>query len=164
MFKIGVRNIPRRRAQTTLIVLGRCQHPDHLRRLRPATPSTAASPARCDAGFHRRIVQPQSLSDSSSRTKTPKPWSRPRLRTSHWALIGTLQANRLIDAVVPVYSDIALAVNPDKRLSTPSFTLEGVDPAMATCPTSRTSSPVRACAFRTWALGSCTSTRVRRRS
>ena len=46
-------------------------------------------------------------------------------------LIGSLRADPSVDAVVPMFSDVAVAVNPDKRLSTPVFTLTGLDPTAA---------------------------------
>jgi putative ABC transport system permease protein len=46
-------------------------------------------------------------------------------------LIDSLNQNPDVDAVIPAYADFAVAVNVNERLSSPLFTLEGLDPAGA---------------------------------
>ena len=55
------------------------------------------------------------------------------------AIVTRLRDNPDVDAIVPMYSDIAVAVNETKQLSSPLFNLSGIDPqARPTSATSRT--------------------------
>jgi len=137
MFRLGVRNIPRRRAQTTLIVLG----------LMLSTVIISAAFTTGDTvdrsitsqvygvlgSLDEQIVVGQ-RDDEDVFGDDP---SEGAVREDTFAaaavdsLIRELSQNPLVDAVVPVYGDVAVAVNPEKRLSAPLFNVVGLEPQAA---------------------------------
>jgi putative ABC transport system permease protein len=137
MFKIGVRNIPRRRAQTTLIVLGLMLSSLII----SAAFTTGDTVSRSltsqvlgNLGSVDETVQAQgSISDQSVDQEDENSFQRdPGFPAADAeGLIRDLKALSAVDAVVPMFSDVAVAINPDKRLSTPVFTLTGLDPVAA---------------------------------
>ena len=134
MFKIGVRNIPRRRAQTTLIVLGLM-----LSTLIISAAFTTGDTV--DASITQQVFSRlgsvdevlrlvTAAGDESIEDENEDEITRdPSFEASQLSgLIATLEKDSGIDSVVPVYADVAAAINPEKRLSSPLFTLTGVDP------------------------------------
>jgi len=133
MFKIGLRNIPRRRSQTILIVLG----------LMLSTLIISAAFTTGDT-VHRTItseiysilgsldetVRPRTSADVNFDQEDPDTVNREDTFTAEDGalIVRALETRPLIDAVVPVYADVAVAVNSDKRLSSPVFNLTGIDP------------------------------------
>jgi putative ABC transport system permease protein len=132
MFKLGVRNIPRRRAQTTLIVLGLMLSTviisaafttgdtvdrsitSEIYNLLGSLDETVVAGDIDDEGFG---------ADESTVVQREQSFEQAAVAP----LIQTLRQSSEIDAVVPVYSDVTVAVNPDKRLSVPLFNLTGLD-------------------------------------
>jgi putative ABC transport system permease protein len=136
MFKIGVRNIPRRRAQTTLIVIGLMLSTviisaafttgdtvdrsitgevygiygslDHTIQLRAAGTDTF------EEAFEDDVAREQSFAAADVQ-----------------GLIAAVERLPTVDFVLPLYADVAVAVNRDLRLSTPIFTIVGLDPERA---------------------------------
>ncbi len=133
MFKIGVRNIPRRRAQTTLIVLGLM-----LSTLIIAAAFTIGDTVdRSITGQVYRLlgsvdetVQAQAnVVDESFQDEDPDSVVRdPSFdMTPMQGVIQSLDSNPAFDAVIPAYADIAVAINQSARQSSPIFTLTGLD-------------------------------------
>ncbi len=135
MFKVGVRNIPRRRAQTTLIVLGLMLSTLIIAAAfttgdtvsRSITSQVYTVLGSLDEVVQLRSVDTGSFEDESEETLREQ--SFPAAIVS--GLIAALAANELVDFVVPAYSDIAVAVNEQKRLSAPIFNVLGLDPRAA---------------------------------
>ncbi|HWC29522.1 MAG TPA: FtsX-like permease family protein, partial [Dehalococcoidia bacterium] len=137
MFKLGVRNIPRRRAQTTLIVLG----------LMLSTVIISAAFTTGDTVDRSITSQVYSVlgtldeqvvvgqrDDEEVFGDDP---SEGAVREDTFpassvdSLIEELAGNPKVDAVIPVFGDVAVAVNQDKRLSAPLFNVVGLDPQAA---------------------------------
>ncbi|HEY4684768.1 MAG TPA: FtsX-like permease family protein [Dehalococcoidia bacterium] len=133
MFKLGVRNIPRRKAQTSLIVIG----------LMLSTVIIAAAFATGDTvdrsitseaytllGSMDEVIQvrvgneDEGFDDPSQGVVREESFSE----ASVSSLIETIASYPEVDAVVPGYSDLAVAVNLEERLSSPLFTVLGLDP------------------------------------
>ncbi|HXH20843.1 MAG TPA: FtsX-like permease family protein [Dehalococcoidia bacterium] len=134
MFKIGVRNIPRRRAQTTLIVLGLML--STLIISAAFTTGDTVDQSITQQVFSRlgsvdQVVRLQSApGDESIEDEEGEEAIRdPSFDLAAvMPLIEALSRDERVDAVVPVYADVAAAVNLEKRLSSPVFTLTGIDP------------------------------------
>lgn len=136
MFKLGVRNLPRRRAQTTLIVAG----------LMLSTVIIAAAFTTGDTvdrsitaeaftvlGSLDEVIQARAATDEEA-FEDPNGVS---VRPAEFAaeavapLLSRIAALPEVDAVVPAYADVAVAVNLEERLSAPLFTVLGLEPAAA---------------------------------
>jgi putative ABC transport system permease protein len=133
MFKLGIRNIPRRRAQTTLIVLGLMLSTviisaafttgdtidrsvtSEVYRLLGSVDETIVVGDVDDDAFGDDETQLQAVRDESFDAATMRP------------LIEGLSRSENVDAVVPAYMNVAVAVNLTDRLSTPLFNLIGLD-------------------------------------
>ncbi|HEY7269830.1 MAG TPA: hypothetical protein VH951_08375, partial [Dehalococcoidia bacterium] len=137
MFKIGVRNIPRRRAQTTLIVLGLMLSSLIISAAFTTGDTVARSLTSQVLGNLGSVDETVQLRGSIGDQTVDQEDSTSFQRDTGFAasdaqpLINELRANPTIDGVVPMFSDVAVAVNPAKRLSTPVFTLTGLDPNAA---------------------------------
>jgi len=134
MFTIGVRNIPRRRPQTILIVIG----------LMLSTLIISAAFTTGDTidrsvtsqvynrlGSVDETIQLRgSVNDQSFEDADPQAVQRDQGfdMTQAQGLLEGLEQEPLIDAVVPMYSEVSVAVNESKRLSSPLFNLSGIDP------------------------------------
>jgi putative ABC transport system permease protein len=132
MFKVGVRNIPRRRAQTTLIVLG----------LMLSTVIISAAFTTGDT-IDRSVtnqvytllgsVDEMVVSGNADETDLDND-SASFTRDVSFAesdvapVVSRLQGNSDVDAIIPMYTDVAVAVNESKQLSSPLFNLSGIDP------------------------------------
>ena len=136
MFKLGVRNIPRRRAQTILIVLG----------LMLSTVIISAAFTTGDTVDRSVTAQVYSILGSVDETIVSGERDEgeafgdetgdalrdtPFDESAAQPIIESLRQNENVDFVVPVYGDVAVAVNTAESLSTPLFTLQGVDPESA---------------------------------
>ncbi len=139
MFKLGIRNIPRRRSQTILIVIG----------LMLSTVIISAAFTTGDTVDRSVTAQVYTLLDSVDETIATGARDKGEvfgddtgnaLRDSAFdqstvqPLIDSLNQSPNVDAVVPLYGDVAVAVNQVQRLSTPLFTLQGLDPAVDALP------------------------------
>jgi putative ABC transport system permease protein len=133
MFKLGVRNIPRRRAQTTLIVLG----------LMLSTIIISAAFTTGDTIDHSVTGEIYSMLGSVDETVVAGDTDDDAFgeeegeslvldRSFEAAIVAPLldglAASENVDAAVPVYMNVAVAVNPGKQLSAPLFNLTGADP------------------------------------
>jgi len=133
MFKLGVRNIPRRRAQTTLIVLG----------LMLSTVIISAAFTTGDTVDRSVTSQVYYMLGSldeqvvvgvrddedvfgDDTEGTVREGSFPASAVQ--PLIQALTNDPRVDAVVAVYGDVAVAVNQKERLSAPLFNVTGLDP------------------------------------
>ena len=136
MFKLGVRNIPRRRAQTTLIVLG----------LMLSTLIISAAFTTGDTvdrsitsevysilGSLDETIEVSASGDVSEEAFEEEEGPRqPSFEATRLEpLVASLAANQLIDFAIPAYSDITTALSQEQRLSSPQFTLVGLDPQRA---------------------------------
>jgi putative ABC transport system permease protein len=136
MFKMGVRNIPRRRAQTVLIVIG----------LMLSTVIISAAFSTGDTVNHSitsqvytllgsvdEVVTPRVIDDYEAFDDTAVDALRPptMAATDVAPLIDQAGANPEVDFVLPAYSGFAVAVNPDRRLSAPEFNVLGLDASRA---------------------------------
>ena len=132
MFKLGVRNIPRRTAQTVLIVVG----------LMLSTIIIAAAFTTGDTvdrsitgqiysvlGSLDEVVLARDADDEELFGDPEDTQSRVESfsATGVGPLVSALESNPLIDAVIPAYGDVAVAVNLERRLSAPTFHLLGLD-------------------------------------
>ncbi len=137
MFNIGLRNIPRRRAQTTLIVLGLM-----LSSLIISAAFTTGD--TIDRSLSSEIYNllgsvdetaqvRGSISDQSVDQEDAKAVQRDQGFAADQAqgVISQVRALPDVDAVVPIYSEVAVAINRDKKLSSPIFTVTGLDPEAA---------------------------------
>src|SRR3990170_3223064 len=133
MFKLGVRNIPRRRAQTTLIVVG-LMLSTVIISAAFATGDTVdrsiTSEAYTILGSMDEVIQlragneDEGFGDPTEGVVREESFSEESVAP----LIETIAAYPEVDAVVPGYSDLAVAVNFEERLSSPLFTVLGLDP------------------------------------
>lgn len=133
MFKMGLRNIPRRRAQTTLIVIGLMLSTliisaafttgdtvdrsmtsqvygvlgelDEIVELSPAGETDFEDPT---LAFLREQTFPQAIGEQIART---------------------LPQSQVIELAVPAFSGLAVGINPGERLSSPEFNIVGLHPA-----------------------------------
>jgi putative ABC transport system permease protein len=136
MFKIGVRNIPRRRAQSTLIVVG----------LMLSTVIISAAFATGDTvdrsitgevysiyGSLDHLIQPRAVGNEAFDGEFEDGVARTDsfAATGVEGLMARIRQLETVDYVLPLYSDVAVAVNPERRLSTPLFTIVGLDPRAA---------------------------------
>jgi putative ABC transport system permease protein len=137
MFKLGIRNIPRRRAQTTLIVLG----------LMLSTVIISAAFTTGDtvdrsvtSEVYRMLGSVDEQVVVGSRSNDDTFGGDPNDATTRQntfaaitvdPLVQQFSADQRVDYVIPVYSDVAVAVNEGKRLSSPLFNLAGLDPESA---------------------------------
>jgi putative ABC transport system permease protein len=133
MFKIGVRNIPRRRAQTTLIIIG----------LMLSTVIISAAFATGDTvdrsitsqvydiyGSYDHVIRLRDASDEGFDEEFAEGVTREQSFAAAEVEVLMDRIARLptVDYVLPLYTDVAVAVNPDRRLSTPIFNVIGHDP------------------------------------
>jgi putative ABC transport system permease protein len=134
MFKMGIRNIPRRRAQTVLIVLG----------LMLSTVIISAAFATGDTvdksvtsevysilGSLDETIEIDSGFDDDEDAAFQEGGARAQGFSADQLtpLVNTIAANPDVDFVIPAYMDVAAAVSPEKRLSSPQFSIAGLDPA-----------------------------------
>lgn len=136
MFKMGIRNLPRRRAQTVLIIVG----------LMLSTVIISAAFTTGDTvnqsitsqvygvmGSLDEIVQIQQgdseadFEDSSTAGLRQPAFPAASVST----LVNQLRSSDDIDLVIPAYDDVAVGLNANERLSTPLFNVLGLDPAAA---------------------------------
>ena len=125
VFKMALRNIPRRRAQTVLIVLG----------LMLATLLFSASFATGDTltrSFRAQAVQQLGLLDVLVSFEEQDPSGAPAPFPQEAAdAIRNATADAPVDAVAPVLSVHAPAVSPSSRRNLPVVAVLGIDPAYA---------------------------------
>jgi putative ABC transport system permease protein len=132
MFKLGLRNIPRRRAQTILIVIG----------LMLSTMIISAAFTTGDTvdrsvtsevysllGSLDEVIQLREGDEDSTFDDPTQAIVRDETfsQTAAMPMVEALAANPLVDAAVPAYSDVAVAVNMEERLSAPLFNVLGLD-------------------------------------
>ncbi len=137
MFKLGIRNIPRRRAQTTLIVLGLMLSTviisaafttgDTVDRSVTALVYNVLDSVDETVTAGVRNSNNNALNDDTTSALRDSPFDAASVQP----LIDSLNQNPNVDAVVPLYGDFAVAINTAQRLSSPLFTLDGLDPAGA---------------------------------
>jgi putative ABC transport system permease protein len=133
MFKMGLRNIPRRRAQTILIVIG----------LMLSTMIISAAFTTGDTvdrsvtsevynllGSLDEVIQLREGDEDSTFDDPTQAIVRDETfsQTAALPIVDSLAANPMVDAAVPSYSDVAVAVNLEERLSAPLFNVLGLDP------------------------------------
>ncbi len=135
MFKLGIRNLPRRRAQTTLIVLG----------LMLSTVIISAAFTTGDTvdrsitsqvygvlGSMDQIIQARPDEDSAFEDPTLALVRDQTFdATSVTGLVSNLKSNPTFDYVIPAFSSQAVAINNAKRLSSQQFNVLGLDPTAA---------------------------------
>jgi putative ABC transport system permease protein len=135
MFKLGVRNIPRRVAQTTLIVIGLMLSTVIISAAfttgdtvdRSITSQVYTVLGSLDEVLQLRSEDEQSFDDPTQALVRDQAFSAAAVD----GLVASLAASSSIDFVIPAYSAVAVAVNPQKRLSSPDFNIVGLDPARA---------------------------------
>ncbi len=136
MFRLGVRNIPRRRAQTILIVVGLMLSTviisaafttgDTVDR------SVTSQVYRLLGSVDETIVAGQREEDEAFGDENDTALRDASFDSTAVApLIARLRQSPDVDAVIPTYGGIAVAVNLEERLSSPLFTLIGLDAAAA---------------------------------
>jgi putative ABC transport system permease protein len=133
MFKLGIRNIPRRQAQTALIIVG----------LMLSTIIISAAFTTGDTvdrsitsevynllGSVDEVIQVRGGDEDSTFDDPSAGVVRDQSFSQQGAapLIDRIASDPDVDAVVPAYSDFAVAVNLEKRQSSPLFTVLGLDP------------------------------------
>ncbi|MGE0056777.1 MAG: ABC transporter permease, partial [Dehalococcoidia bacterium] len=135
MFKMGLRNIPRRRAQTTLIVIG----------LMLSTLIISAAFTTGDTvdrsmtsqvygvlGNLDEIVELSPAGDEDFEDPTLAVIREQSFPQATGAQIANaLGSSDVIEYAVPAFSSLAVGINPEKRLSTPEFNIVGLDPSFA---------------------------------
>ena len=126
MLKMALRNIPRRRAQTVLIVLG----------LMLATLLFSASFVTGDTltrSFRAQAVQQLGLLDVRvfSEEQDPASGAPVSIPQETAAAVRAAVANAPVDAVAPVLSVHAPALSPESGRNVPVLALLGLDPAQA---------------------------------
>jgi putative ABC transport system permease protein len=133
MFKMGLRNIPRRRAQTTLIVIG----------LMLSTLIISAAFTTGDTvdrsmtsqvygvlGQLDEIVELSPADDEDFEDPTLAVLREQSFPEATGRQIATsLQDSDSIELAVPAFSGLAVGINPDERLSSPEFNIVGLDPS-----------------------------------
>ncbi|HLF72195.1 MAG TPA: FtsX-like permease family protein, partial [Dehalococcoidia bacterium] len=136
MFKVGVRNIPRRRAQTTLIVLGLMLSTIIISAAfttgdtvdQSVTSEVYGLLGSVDETINERSVdEDAAFNDPGDFVVADRSFSQ----AESAALIDSIARDPNVDFVEPGYSDLAVAVNQEQRLSSPLFNLVGLDPARA---------------------------------
>jgi putative ABC transport system permease protein len=137
MFKLGVRNIPRRRAQTTLIVLGLMLSTviisaafttgDTVDR------SVTSQVYRMLGSVDEQIIVGMRNDDDIFGGDPNEATARQNTfeMSAVQPLIDEFSQDERVDYVIPVYTDAAVAVNQEKRLSAPLFNLTGLHPQYA---------------------------------
>jgi putative ABC transport system permease protein len=137
MFKLGIRNIPRRRAQTTLIVLGLMLSTviisaafttgDTVDR------SVTSEVYRMLGSVDEQVVVGSRTNDQTFGGDANEATTKQNTfaETTVEPLIQQYSGDQRVDYVIPVYSDAAVAVNEQQRLSSPLFNLTGLDPQAA---------------------------------
>ncbi len=131
MFKMGLRNIPRRRAQTTLIVLGLMLSTviisaafttgDTVNR------SVTSEVYRVLGSMDEAVVAGTNaggLGDEGVAVTNETPYPQAQVAP----LADQLSNDPRVDAVIPAFANVAVAVNLDQKLSSPVFNLLGLDP------------------------------------
>jgi len=137
MFKLGVRNIPRRRAQTTLIVLGLMLSTVIISAAFTTGDTVDRSITSQVYGVLGSLDEQVIVGLRDAEDVFGDDPSEGALREDTFpaaavdSLVRELSQNPLVDAVVPVYGDVAVAVNPEKRLNAPLFNVMGLDPQAA---------------------------------
>jgi len=133
MFRIGVRNIPRRTAQTTLIVIGLMLSSLII----SAAFTTGDTVARSltsqvynllgsvDETIQVRggLTDQEVDQEDAGSVQLDEGFALSQAAT----LVQQLRSDPNVDAVVPMYTQVAVAVNPAKQQSSPIFTVSGVD-------------------------------------
>ncbi|HWO72121.1 MAG TPA: ABC transporter permease, partial [Dehalococcoidia bacterium] len=133
MFKMGIRNIPRRRAQTILIVLGLMLSTVIISAAfttgdtvdRSITSQVYTVLGSVDEVIHVGSDDDGSFDDPNQGTARENSFPADSVAP----LVQMLEADPEVDAVIPAYQAVAVAVNPEARLSSPLFNVLGLDPA-----------------------------------
>src|SRR5207248_4467600 len=150
MFKLGIRNIPRRRSQTVLIVLGLMLSTLIISAAfttgdtvnRSVTNEVYSVLGSLDETIFARGVNPENIDEEDENTVNRDVSFSAQ---DGAAIVEALRSEPSIDAAVPVYADVSVGVNPEKRLSTRNFFVIGLDPqASASLPDIETTSGRRA--------------------
>src|SRR6185436_10436542 len=139
LFRLGVRNIPRRRAQTTLIVLGLMLSTLII----SAAFTTGDTVQRSITGevygllgsvdeviLVRGVGEVQNDENEAfggDQDVVQRQMTFPATMAND--LLPKLRAIPNVDHVLPAYTDIAVGVNQDKKQSSPLFNVVGLDPA-----------------------------------
>ncbi|HEX5370170.1 MAG TPA: FtsX-like permease family protein [Dehalococcoidia bacterium] len=131
MFKMGLRNIPRRRAQTTLIVLGLMLSTviisaafttgDTVNR------SVTSEVYRVLGSMDETVIAGTNaggLDDNGGAVVNETSYPQSQVA----GLADQLRSDPRVDAVIPAYSNVTVAVNLTQKLSSPVFNLMGLDP------------------------------------
>ncbi|HLF76774.1 MAG TPA: FtsX-like permease family protein [Dehalococcoidia bacterium] len=135
MFRLGVRNLPRRRAQTTLIILGLMLSTVIISAAfttgdtvdRSITSQVYSVLGSLDEIVQLRAEDEDAFEDPSQALVREQTFPS----TSAQSLVTSLKSSANIDFVIPAYSSLAVAVNQRDRLSSPEFNVVGLDPAAA---------------------------------
>jgi putative ABC transport system permease protein len=133
MFNVGVRNIPRRTAQTTLIVLGLMLSSLIISAaftMGDTVSRSLTSQVYSLLGSVDETVQVQgSISDQTVEDEDAQSIQRDEgfATADAQRLIDQLEGLTHVDAVVPMFAEVAVAVNPEQKLSSPTFTVVGID-------------------------------------
>ncbi len=125
IFKLGVRNIPRRTAQTALIVAG----------LMLSTLIIAASLGTGDtldhslsADIYANLGHVDELVIASQEVDAPNADTSAKIDAGALALVeGTLAGNPVVDGVMPVLEERVPAINQTTNLAEPDLVLTGLD-------------------------------------
>ncbi len=134
MFKIGLRNIPRRRAQTILIVIGLMLSSLIISSAFTTGDTVARSLTSQIYTLLGSVDETVQVRGSISDQNVDEEGSAATQRDAGFdaaqaqSVIRDIEAMPNVDAVVPIYSEVAVAINPDRKLSSPVFTVSGVDP------------------------------------
>jgi putative ABC transport system permease protein len=135
MFRLGVRNIPRRRAQTTLIVLGLMLSTVIISAAfttgdtvdRSITSDVYSVLGSLDETLQLRFENEDDFENETLALIQERTFSASVVEP----VVDALAANPNLDYVIPAFARVAVAVNDQKRLSAPDFSLLGLDPARA---------------------------------
>src|SRR5581483_2739099 len=133
MFRIGIRNIPRRTAQTTLIVIG-LMLSSLIISAAFTTGDTVARSLTSQVynllgSVDETIQLSGGLTDHEVDQEDPGAVQLDEgfALSQAAGLVQQLRADPNVDAVVPMYTQVAVAVNPAKQQSSPIFSVSGVD-------------------------------------
>ncbi|MPZ48814.1 MAG: FtsX-like permease family protein [Dehalococcoidia bacterium] len=135
MFKMGLRNIPRRRAQTTLIVLGLMLSTVIIAAAfttgdtvdRSITSEVYSVFGSLDESLQLREEDIDAFEDPSGAFLREQTFPQNTVTN----LVASLKDSPSIDFAIPAYSGLAVGLNPRERLSAPEFNVLGLDPGEA---------------------------------
>ncbi len=131
MFKLGIRNLPRRRAQTTLIVLGLMLSTVIISAAfttgdtvdRSITSQVYSVLGSMDEIIQVRAPEENAFEDATLALVMDQPFTQASVN----GILANLKLSETFDYVIPAYSAVAVGINEDKKLSAPQFNVVGLD-------------------------------------